>query len=166
MERSPACWSAPGRRAGRLNARGDEIIAIVRDYQDRLQQSLQRDEVIELIAKTIEAVLELQNEFALTGSAEACISRLDSEAPDWKDRFPLPLENSATATLLGRLISEVIESRQDSGATHFTVERYLRPSDGGYQLTSKLILPTTISAQQLSSLLHVRRRHAPTPRGA
>ena len=149
-----------GNRAGRLNARGDEIIAIVREYQDRLQQSLQRDEIFELIAKTIDAVLELKNEFALTGTAEACIAKLDSEAPDWKDRFPLPLENAATATLLRILIGS-IDPRPRGGVTNFTVERYLRPSDGGYQLTSKLILPTTISAEQLANLLEVSEDELP-----
>ena len=142
-----------GRRASRLNARGDEIVAIVRDYQDRLQQSLQREEVIELIAKTIEAVLDLQHEFALQGSAEECIKKLDSVAPDWKDRFPLPLENAATATLLRRLIDEVIDSGSEAGASQFTIERFLRQSKGHYQLTSKLIQPATISAQQLGHLL-------------
>jgi hypothetical protein len=142
-----------GRRASRLNARGDEIVAIVRDYQDRLQQSLQREEVIELIAKTIEAVLDLQHEFALQGSAEECIKKLDSVAPDWKDRFPLPLENAATATLLRRLIDEVIDSGSEAGTSQFTIERFLRQSKGHYQLTSKLIQPATISAQQLGHLL-------------
>ena len=144
-----------GKRAGQLNARGDEIIAIVRDYQDRLQQSLQRDEFIELIARTIDAVLALQNEFSLRGNAKECIDRLDSIAPDWKDRFPLPLENSATATLLQRLIEGVIGPEPDASAFQLTVERYLRLSAGHYQLTSKLIQPATLSAQQLASLLHV-----------
>jgi len=144
-----------GRRASRLNARGDDIIGIVRDYQDRLQQSLQREEIIELIARTIDAVLDLQREFGLKGSAEECIQRLDSIAPDWKDRFPLPLENAATATLLRRLIGEVIESRQDGGTFQFTVERYLRLSERHYQLTSKLVLPSKISGQQLANFLHV-----------
>jgi hypothetical protein len=92
------------KRAARLGAGVDEIAVMVADYQDKLPRSLQNETVHLLIAQVVGTVLDLKREFKLNKGDNA-VARLDQLEPQWRERFPVALDDHAAIVLLGDLVA-------------------------------------------------------------
>jgi hypothetical protein len=71
-----------------------EASYIASQYAQYMPQTFQRDEVYEIVGDMITAVAALKRSYDLH-EKEDPISWLNSNQPDWKSEFPLPL-NDAT----------------------------------------------------------------------
>ena len=128
------------------------VIQSVKEQAEILPDSIRRQEIYDLIAKMVLAVLELRQEFDLAGAIDP-LARLAERDPKWQERFPLPLEDAAAQKLLSGLVREASRNIAPAHSGVFTVERYLRKADDGrYQLLSSLGCPSSASLESLTAL--------------
>lgn len=76
-----------------------ELFVYVKNSLRKLPETLRKDEICELIAKLISTVIYLKNHYNLQKHNEP-IAVLNRECPDWKEQFPLLLEDSSIEKLL------------------------------------------------------------------
>ncbi len=161
------------KRAARLGAEVDEIALMVPDYKDKLPGSLQNDAVYLLIAQVINTVLDLKREFRLNKGDNAA-ARLDKLAPQWRERFPVALDDHAAIALLGDLVGEAAAIEAETRVAPVVAERLLVKESGGYALVSRVEFPKLLLAEALAGLagvdestlpfrfavdLHLEKRH-------
>lgn len=132
------------------------IIEAIAERAEELPDSLRRQEIYELIARMVATVLELKQEFQLVGMADP-IGALTERDRHWRQRFPLPLEDSTAQSLLSGLVTEAAQQVQVAPASVFTIERFLRQvTDGRYELMSMLTCPSTMSVETLVALFGLK----------
>jgi hypothetical protein len=102
-----------------------------------LPQTYRKPTVYILLARVITTVLDLKREADLTTAATA-IQTLDQRIPQWRDRFPLPVNDDAFRDLLASLMREAAFFKPvDREKQDFFILRELRPSpDGAWDLIS------------------------------
>ena len=142
------------RRAARLGAEVDEIALMVVDYEDKLPRSLQNAAVHLLIAQVVAAVLDLKREFKLKKGDDA-VAKLNQLAPQWRERFPVALDDLAAVALLGDLVGEAAAIEAETRAAPVIVERLLVKEAGVYSLVSRVDFPKFLLAEALASMLKV-----------
>lgn len=131
-----------------------QIINAIEERADELPAaSLRCAEIYQLIANMVVTVLELKQEFRLAGIADP-VAVLNTQEPNWRQRFPLFLEEDAAAqALLSGLIKEAAQQTSLTPSGVFSVERMLRKSaENNYELVSLLGCPPTLAADTLSGL--------------
>ncbi|ARU31768.1 hypothetical protein CAP31_08795 [Sulfuriferula sp. AH1] len=144
------------RSATRFHWDESQIAQDVADRADELPGSLHKPEIYALIAQMVRAVLELKKEFQLTGETDP-IAILNKRDPQWRERFPLQLEDVAAEALLTGLVKEAAQQVVVSSSSMFAVERFLKPiAEGRYELMSSLHCPTTVHVE---NLVHLFRLH-------
>lgn len=150
------------RRAARIGAEFEEILAMVREQGVRLPVSLQADEMYELIASTVDSILRLRREFNLRDESTA-VQELDTRCPDWRDQFPLPLDNAAAQALLQGFVRAAVESSRIQGQVALIeVDRILRAmGPGAFALQTRLRFPGEIGAEPLAAYLSMAAEDLP-----
>lgn len=125
-----------------------------------LPDSLQRIEIYELISSMIASILEIKQEFQLSGVADP-ISLLNEQCSGWRERFPLPLDDEAAKTFLYGLVEEAARLATTSSLAIFSVERVLQKvADQQYELASSLHCPQTIETDILTSAFGISTTEA------
>lgn len=150
----PGLIRAVLRRAARLAADLDDIAAMVGDYDEKLPQSLQNDTVHLLIAQVVRTVLDLKLEFKLTRGDNA-VAKLDALSPDWRERFPIALDDQAAIALLSDLVGQAAAIESESRTSPVLAERFLREAGGVYSIISQVKFPKTIDAENLARLIGI-----------
>jgi hypothetical protein len=148
------------KRAARLGAEVDEIAVMVRDYDDKLPQSLQNETVHLLIAQVVGTVLGLKREFKLT-RGENAVAKLESLDKHWRERFPIALDDQAAIALLSDLVGEVAALEAETRASPILAERFLREDSGAYSLISQVDFPKSIDGGALARLAKVEPDELP-----
>ena len=97
------------REALRSGQSGDIIASWVESCKNQLPQSCRDKAVIELLADSINAILDIKSYIRAATLSEA-MTELDDKAPDWRSRFPLPLYDAAARALLNSLLEETASS--------------------------------------------------------
>jgi len=130
-----------------------QMVNAIEERADELPTgSLRRPEIYQLIANMVATVLELKQEFRLAGIADP-LAVLNTQEPNWRQRFPLSLEDAAAQALLSGLVKEAAQQVVLASSGVFTVERMLRKTDEGkYELASVLACPKTLTADTLADL--------------
>lgn len=124
-----------------------DIRGWIESLNDSLPKSYQREEIYVLLAEVISTVLMLKSEATLTKSAEA-IGQLDQHVPRWRERFPLPVEDSEVQGLIEQLIRDVTEDHGKRSFNSIKVERLLECQDDEiWRLYSTIELPETLTTQ-------------------
>lgn len=132
-----------------------QMIQSVAERAGELPDSLQRIEIYELISNMIASVLEIKQEFKLSGVADP-IALLNEQCSGWRERFPLPLDDGAAQVLLYGLVKEASLLSTKPSSAIFSVERYLRKtSDDKYELASSILCPKTIETDVLTNTFGV-----------
>jgi len=140
------------RLAGRYSWNNSQIVDAIYERANELPESLRRQEIFELIASMVTAVLEIKEEFGLAGMADP-ISVLGEKDPDWRQRFPLPLDDQAAQTLLSGLVQEAAKQLPRTTSAIFTVERLLKDlGEERYQLVSSLLCPQVVETESFAAL--------------
>jgi len=148
------------KRAARLGAEVDEIAVMVADYQDKLPRSLQNETVHLLIAQVVGTVLDLKREFKLNKGDDA-VARLDQLEPQWRERFPVALDDHAAIVLLGDLVGEAAAIEAETRAAPVVAERLLVEESGVYTLVSRVDFPKLLLAEALAGLAGVEESALP-----
>lgn len=130
-----------------------QIANAIEERADELPtDSLRRPEIYQLIANMVATVLELKQDFRLAGIVNP-VDVLNTHEPNWRQRFPLSLEDAAAQALLSGLVKEAAQQVVLASSVIFSVERILRKTAGGkYELSSLLTCPQTLIANTLAEL--------------
>ena len=124
---------------------GEIITSWVESCKNQLPQSCRDKAVIELLADSINAILDIKSYIRAATLSEA-MAELDDKAPDWRSRFPLPLYDAAARALLNSLLEETASSTQTkkTGSPVSVKRRLVRNAEGEWELLAELELPSRI----------------------
>lgn len=124
----------------------------VEDLQNWLPKSYRRAEIYILLADIAWTVLTLKQKAGLNADANA-IARLDAMIPDWREQFPLPVEDNQARLLIEQLVREAATVRLQKPTVCLPVERFLDATgDGEWNLSSSVDLTDTIEIDKLAKL--------------
>src|SRR5262249_22281280 len=85
-------------------------------------------------------VLGLKRKTALD-SAQGAIEKLDACDPDWRQKFPLPIEDNQARGLIEQLVKDAATVRIPRSAVLATVDRTLELNTTDWQIRSTIELP-------------------------
>jgi len=138
-----------------------DLLTWVTSQQTLLPRSYRQDAIFALLADVAWTVLRLKDEALLDASADA-IERLDKHVPGWRERFPLPVEDTYAQGLIEQLVREAASVRPQRQAVSLPVRRYVEALESGdWCLRSALALPDTITAAALANVLGVAQDDFP-----
>lgn len=133
----------------------------IESLESTLPVCYRRPEIFTLLADVAWTVLNLKKEAELTSGIEA-ITRLDQRIPDWRERFPLPIEDDYARGLIEQLVREAASIRIQTQGLCLPLERYIEADlQGNWVLRSSLTLPDTISITQLCNLFGISEHEFP-----
>lgn len=139
------------RQAARYHWDREQIIHAMEDRASELAINLQKQEVYSLIAEIILTVLTLKQDYRLSGLSDP-VAELNRRDPDWRERFPLSLEDDAAKTLLNGLVKEAALQMSRTATGAFQVVRVLKKVGEQYALRSVLALPKKLAVDELKPL--------------
>lgn len=143
------------RQAARYHWDREQIINAIEERAAELAKSVQKREVYSLIADIVSTVLTLKQDFHLSGVSDP-VSVLNAKAPDWRERFPLSLEDDAAQTLLIGLVKEAALQIPRASSGVFQVHRILPKVGERYELRSVLRLPKKVGSEELTELFKIK----------
>lgn len=114
-----------------------------------LPRSLRNDIVYELSGQLISEIWQLHARVSDTTDPVQALDRID---PGWRRRMPLEMEDSTAAALLTGLVHDVADVTRTK-PSGIRASRYLTPVDNGWQLSSEVEFPSTLSLDGLRSLI-------------
>lgn len=139
--------------ASRYHWGTNQVLEAVTERLILLPNAYRQPQIAELLARFVEAALQLKEEYQLTGVSDP-VARLDDALPAWRRRFPVSLDNEAALSLLTGLVREA--AAQETGSAHglFIAERRLvqETATDSYFLETHLNYPGRVPAQDLATL--------------
>ncbi|MBW8068176.1 MAG: hypothetical protein GJU73_12140 [Ferrovum sp.] len=126
-----------------------------------LPRTYRQDEIYTLLAEVIVTVLQLKEEAKLT-DAETAIASLNQKIPNWRDRFPLPVEAEQAQGLIEKLIKGVIAVPAIRSSLILPVARTLEQTGpSSWQVQSSIELPSSIGSTNLARLFNLDEQELP-----
>jgi hypothetical protein len=101
-----------------------EASYIASQYAQYMPKTFQREEVYEILGDMIAAVAVLKSSYDLH-EKEDPIDWLNTNQPDWKSEFPLPLDDAVGNAILADLVRTAISTKQGVQIDVFAGTRYL-----------------------------------------
>ena len=130
----------------------EDIHSWVESLQNYLPKSYRLPAIFTLLAETAWTILDLKQKARLDSGKEA-IARLDSAVPDWRNQFPLPMEDRHAQSLIEQLVREAAGVRLQKPSICLPVERFLEQvSEKEWRLISLVELPETLEGQKIAGL--------------
>jgi hypothetical protein len=141
--------------------REQDIYGWIESLEKMLPRSFRQPVIYHLLTEIIITVLRLKTEAELTSSEDA-LDMLDIRVPDWRDQFPLPLEDDHAQGLMAQLLRDAAEVvvAGPSGSP-FLVERSLEGDEQGWRLVSSLMSQESIDAANLAAFFSVDAEELP-----
>jgi hypothetical protein len=131
-----------------------EIQEWVRSLANYLPNTYRQTEVFVLLTEVVVTVLRLKELANLTNS-EGALAKLDQAVPNWRDSFPLPVEDEQAKGLIEQLIRDVA-GRVVRNVQHISVERRLEQVlPDQWSLRSDIVLPEYLEATALGNLFAI-----------
>lgn len=122
--------------------------------QGDLPQSYRHPAIVTLLADVARTVLNLQTEATLDAASAGAVNQLNRSIPNWRERFPLPVEDDQARGMIEQLIQDAARVRIECQITCLTLVRHLeQDADGMWKIRSILTLPETLKSEQISRLL-------------
>ena len=126
-----------------------------------LVQHLRASEFYQLLSCVVVTVLKLRKECQLAGVANP-IDKLDQTQPNWRERFPIAVDDRAAEPLLVDLVRAAAKEVKSVTSYPASVIRTLvMLPDGYYHLVMSVQMPASISQLTLSSALGVTAESLP-----
>jgi hypothetical protein len=113
-----------------------------------LPRSLRQDVVYKLSGNLVARIWELQ---AHVGESKTPLRDLDVRRPGWRDDLPLSLEDDVARALLNNLLLDAADVAK-GGTKRIRWARSLVHGGNGYRLEGELVLPGTMSLEDVRSL--------------
>ncbi len=135
-----------------------EILEWVKNRASYLPKSYRQTEVFVLLTEVVVTVLQLKQSANLV-NAENALIKLDHAVPQWRDLFPLPVEDTQVAGLIEQLIRDVA-GQAVRNIQHISVERSLEqilPEQ--WSLRMDIVLPEYLDATALGNLFALDPQH-------
>ena len=112
------------RRLVKLGEDGFEPGYVVRQYAHHLPQTYRREEVYEILGDMVSAAVSLKKTHDLT-SKDDPIMWLNHNVPEWREQFPLPVDDAAGNAILTEMVRTAVSSEHDTNAVSIEGVRYL-----------------------------------------
>ena len=142
-------------QAARYRWNEAQVVDAVSDHAHGLPDSLLHREIYELVAQMVMTALKLKQEYHLEGVADP-IAALDRASPDWREEFPLAVDDDAAQRLLAGLVREANQASLANSVAAFSVIRVLCPVDEGrYAFQSSIAHPIVLPSDTLSAFFGV-----------
>jgi len=110
-------------------SRGINISVLIDSYEDSIPSSYRSTELNQILEDITQTVVTLRRDYDLK-SKEQPIAWLDSNHASWRELFPLPIDDSQAASLLGELIDTASRTRaEESSISPFAVDRTIIRAD-------------------------------------
>ncbi len=124
----------------------------VESLASTLPQSYRQSTIFALLADVAWTVLRLKQEAGLTVSSNA-IDVLNSHVSDWRDRFPLPVDDEHAQGMIEQLIRDAASVRIEKQALFLPVERVIESNDeGSWSIRSRLSLTDVLPIDKVATL--------------
>lgn len=132
-----------------------ELQGWVESVQTILPKSYRQAVIFNLLADIAWTVLDLKQRAGLSSGQDA-IAQLNRSIPDWRDKFPVRVDDNHARSLIEQLVREAATIRVQRQKVALPVERALiRDEDGAWQIRSLIDLPDTLDSTQLATLFNV-----------
>lgn len=133
----------------------EDIQIWIENLQNYLPKSYRRAEIFALLAETAWTVLNLKQKAGLDSGKDA-ILRLDAAIPNWRNQFPLPMEDRQAQSLIEQLVREVANVRLRKPSVCLPVERFLESTaTDEWRILSNIELPEIIEGQKIATLFEI-----------
>ncbi|MFC4487946.1 MULTISPECIES: STY4851/ECs_5259 family protein [Tepidiphilus] len=133
----------------------NDLLTWVESLQSTLPKSYRQAVIFTLLADVAWIVLRLKEQAGLTGATDA-IARLDQRVDNWRERFPLPIDDHHARGLIEQLVRDAAKVKVERREAVLLVERQLRQEEEGvWSLVSNLTLPESISTAQIAKLFGI-----------
>ena len=133
------------REALRSGQSGNIITSWIESCETILPQSYRNEEIIDLLADSINAILNIKKNLCAS-TLEEVMAELDEKTPDWRSCFPLPLYDDTARDLLNRLLEDAASSTQtvQTGSPVSAVRSLIRKAGQGWDILARLNIPSRI----------------------
>ncbi len=123
-------------------------------HQLELVQHLRDEDIYRLLASVVVTVLSLRQECQLAGVSNP-VEVLDRLQPNWRDRFPIAVDDNSAEPLLVGLVKEAAKEYAPVTSFPAITTRSLHLSDNGetYELAMTAEMPGSITLAALSSAI-------------
>ncbi len=131
-------------------ARGHSISALIEAHSSFIPVSLRSQEISEILEDVVQAIVDLRATHDLAAK-QAPIQWLDENSPDWRDNFPLPLDDESAKSLLAELVDTAFRAKvDDSTGNPFELERFLiRTESTAPELIAEIEIPQFVSLESI-----------------
>ncbi len=137
------------------HATEEEAVQWIESLSSYLPSAYQQREIYYLLAQVIITILQLKNQAGLE-SSETAIGQLDLRVPNWRNRFPLPIEDLQAQALIEQLVREATHHRTIVSTSPIEVERKLEAiGDNRWQLASLVTVPQYVYESALAQLFSI-----------
>lgn len=116
------------------------IAVMIEAHQSELPKSYRQSLIYDLLAEIINTFLHLKNEANLVESNNP-IEKLNQFNPNWRDGFPLPMDDENAKGVLERFIKDGIKIKAEKAKFNLTLERYIDVVENNVKIISQLNLP-------------------------
>lgn len=132
-------------------SRNIAISVLIDNYQDWIPKSYRSPEINQILEDIADTVISLRQDHQLM-EKEFPLQWLDENLPEWREYFPLPVDDESGRSLLGDLVDAASKVKKDEHATNpFDVERFLiRAESTSPELIAQLEIPTFVSLDSLA----------------
>lgn len=131
---------------------GQRLESFFQAHEMELVQHLRDEEIHRLLASVVTTVLSLRRDHKLAGVGNP-VEVLDRQQRDWRNLFPIAVEDQAADALLVGLVREAAREVVSLTASYAVmVTRTLQPAGDGstFRLVSAVDMPSSISMESLS----------------
>jgi hypothetical protein len=116
------------------------VNGIIESHKYELPKSYRQKEIFGLLAEIIITFLRLKED-AMLETATNAIDTLDRFEANWRDRFPLPMDDENAKGVLERFIQDGIKIKAEKAKFSLIIERYIDVIDNKVKIISQLNLP-------------------------
>jgi hypothetical protein len=131
-------------------ASGIPASQIASELQHDLPASFRRETVFRLAGEIVETTLELRSQYGIADNSNP-IAHLDSICPEWRDRFPLAMDNEPAQVLLRALVVDAAKA-SDTGAPLVLSRLIVKEPGDKYRLKASIDMSRKLSIASLGYL--------------
>ena len=140
--------------ASSATATQQDIEEWVASLQNRLPLSYRQPAIYLLLADIVITVLRLKQEADLVESGRA-IAQLNERTPDWRERFPLPIEDEHAQSLIAQLLCEAVTLGKATSSVLFPLKRQLEKKGILWNVFSVVDCPGITDAKTLAKFFNI-----------
>jgi len=130
-------------------SKGASIPALISSYEDFIPRSYRSEEMNEILTDIVTTVTQLRLEHQLE-LKEKPIQWLETNIPEWRDQFPLPIDNQTAQSLLGELIKTAAKETNLQRHNPFEIERFLIQAEASTpKVVVQMDLPSFVSLEDI-----------------